>query len=274
MIKQSITRMTTALLAMGAMAGVFSGCDVPPATKDEAPSTVGGDDLAQQIEAAEKAGVAKPQRLKSDVTLKDGEDAVATAVTSAGNYVRKNGEWTRTDPETSFVWGGSCGGLNQPACTFTSYITDIKLVAGSTSGVACPVGYNKINVDLNRRAGGRWIFLCYLYGPASAAIDASSIKTTTRTAAHPEQYLIKGVNGSNGDMNQGAGGYYIYGTWAGTNTCRLTGVGVVTDSLGKVHPPLPFLSPKDPSYDVDLNDGAGGDFIYLAVLPETGCSWR
>jgi hypothetical protein len=259
------------LLAIGGTV-LFVACDVPPAT--DTPASTGTDpgQVVRQIEEAERTGSPKPSVNKSVVTSKEGESGVtATAETSLGRYVRKDGEWVAENPEYSAIFRGSC-----TSCTSTmdTWITDIKLVAGSTSGVACPLGYSKLDVDLNRRAGGKWIFLCYQYGPASSAIAAWTVKTTGRTAAHPEQYLIKGVNGSNGDMNQGAGGRYVYGTWGATGgTCRLKGLAVVTDSLGKVHPPLPFLSPFDPNYDVDLNDEAGGDFIYIGVLPEPGCSW-
>ncbi|HUP87975.1 MAG TPA: hypothetical protein VM100_01350, partial [Longimicrobiales bacterium] len=50
------------------------------------------------------------------------------------------------------------------------YITDITVVAGSSSSVACPAGYLKNPQDLNAGAGGDYIYQCVKYGQKDDAL--------------------------------------------------------------------------------------------------------
>jgi hypothetical protein len=44
-----------------------------------------------------------------------------------------------------------------------SPIAEVGVIAGSSSSIACPAGWNRIDQDLNQGAGGDWIYFCYRY---------------------------------------------------------------------------------------------------------------
>lgn len=66
--------------------------------------------------------------------------------------------------ETDMNWGA---GGSYLYCVYTSmgqtrrYIEDIVIITGSSSQIQPPLGYDKIDIDLNRNAKGEWIFMCY-----------------------------------------------------------------------------------------------------------------
>jgi hypothetical protein len=81
----------------------------------------------------------------------------------------------------------------------TKAIRDIKILEGGKSG------YTKINIDLNRNAGGKYIYLNY-----SRTIGSP---LTAISGYYGEKYSMPAgwsAPSSNMDLNKGAGGKYIY----------------------------------------------------------------
>jgi|GEM_PF-1586731 len=85
-------------------------------------------------------------------------------------------------------------------------IDDILFVTGKNA--PAPAGYTKIDVDLNKGAGGAYIYLCYRladYDGIKAIKDVTIIGGNN--ADIPPPYAFTKVNQ---DLNQGAGGDFIY----------------------------------------------------------------
>lgn len=84
-------------------------------------------------------------------------------------------------------------------------IVDLKVIFDKD---ATPPGFTKIDQDLNKGAGGKYVYLCY---KKAAYDDAKAIKSVTviggNSAEVPAPYGFTKVPG---DLNAGAGGQYVY----------------------------------------------------------------
>ena len=57
-----------------------------------------------------------------------------------------------------------------------SYVTDVYVISRSSqSQIIPPSGYTKIDVDLNKGAGGKYIYLCYKSGDKADAITGLQV---------------------------------------------------------------------------------------------------
>jgi hypothetical protein len=45
-------------------------------------------------------------------------------------------------------------------------ITDLCIITGKSKDIQAPVGYTKVEGDLNKGTGGNFVYLCYHRGPA------------------------------------------------------------------------------------------------------------
>lgn len=254
-----------ACVAMGAafwLAGCFDGGqDVAGAQPSGSPADQ-ETEMARKIIEAEKAGVARPTRPegfftpKAGVTEQEETNGVRSVMeTTEGTYRYTNGEWVLEKPlaktSTSSPWGA----------VETGSITGLGLVAGN-SGASCPSGWTRIAVDLNRRAGGKYIYLCVQsVGTHGLGLEAKDIVTFSSGKTYDGTFKLLG--GSNGDMNEGAAGAYVYGTYGGmAGLCSVSGIGVQTSYVPALSPPSGW---KWLLNGIDLNSGAGGDFIYLVL---------
>lgn len=85
-------------------------------------------------------------------------------------------------------------------------ITDIQFVTGENAKP--PLGYEIIRQDLNRGAGGEYIYLCYKledYDSERAIKDISFVK-----GDNPEIFPPYGYKKVPQDLNAGSGGLYIF----------------------------------------------------------------
>lgn len=170
-------------------------------------------------------------------------------------------------------------------------IYDLKVIKGSSSSIGTSdlPGYYKIPVDLNKGAGGKYIYLCFtresnkVQGSSDwvgtytmgrtvpvRAIDVISQTIGTTPKFHPSYKPGIEVKDALGfhipDLNDGAGGKYIYAyqqKGAEQDPYNpilpvVVEVGVIYGSSSAIEPPFPWIKvPKD------LNEGAGGDYIYF-----------
>lgn len=91
--------------------------------------------------------------------------------------------------------------LDNPDC-----ISDIQIIMGERTQP--PVGFTKLDVDLNRGSGGEYIYLCYKKSPF---IDAIAIKDLdVISGSNPDLQAPFGFNRLEQDLNKGSGGDYIY----------------------------------------------------------------
>jgi hypothetical protein len=147
-------------------------------------------------------------------------------------------------------------------------IVDVVVVAGNNAGIAAPQGYEKIPYDLNKGAGGDFIYACIRkepvnvikYGSIRPVTDLKVVMGDSASVGAPAGYEKVPV-----DLNRGAGGKYIY-------LCKCKGQPGVPDGglrdltvVGGSHPNIapPYGYRRIES---DLNKGAGGLFIYFCLI--------
>ncbi len=174
-------------------------------------------------------------------------------------------------------------------------IHDLKIAYNDDSKVALQnAGYTFINSDLNKGCGGAYIYfyfnrnaLTVLNGPEYSQNKPYSgpndilryFQTNTNGGRFGPVvpsfrffYMwtpigTTGANGYNGgytqpDLNGGAGGEYIYSYQSKDptliNSADITEVGVLSGNSDTIQPPAGWTK-----YGNDLNQGAGGDYIYF-----------
>ncbi|TGE20135.1 hypothetical protein [Hymenobacter elongatus] len=306
----STLRFGITALAMGALSSLFSCSkedtqEVAPKAAATTQQAVGASLTAQQLNW---------QKFTADVEAGRQADAFGQYV-SKTTQVASTGDVRITRPKRDFVLtagkggigaGGSSvgarypvieepcdgcggGGYTPPTYTFVSseniggspnnpdgYILDMKLIDNNWASWQFP-GYTMLNLDLNKGAGGRYIYFTFTREPYwvqfadGRPLRQFSIKTRSTNPANPSvpadhEPLWYAQNTTNSpyvgqlDLNEGAGGDYIY-----SYVSRHVGfgspvreVGVVASNSSTVQPPAGWER-----VGVDLNKGAGGDYIYL-----------
>lgn len=121
------------------------------------------------------------------------------------------------------------------------------------------LGY--INSDLNRKAGGKFIYLLYLLGNDQSKKITDVI---TNNASKTDAPAKAGYIHLPEDLNKGAGGKFIYIDYKRENNPALSGYqGFCTRNSSNYC--YDNWEPIKDKYGkiIDLNEGAGGDFIYL-----------
>ena len=147
--------------------------------------------------------------------------------------------------------------------TLTESITDLVVITSSaSSSMQAPPGFQKIPVDLNKdtNRGSDRIFLCVTRRPGRPITDLKVIQGDRASISPPSGYTKIPE-----DLNENAGGDYIF-------LCYKKGGGVpiadiVFQSTNDNDQDTPVLEGDRYIRDnVDLNDNAGGDYIYLYYL--------
>lgn len=131
-------------------------------------------------------------------------------------------------------------------------ITELAVIHGGSSTIPAPAGFTKIPLDLNKDAGGDFVYLCYRRGIGA---PITGLAVTVNNAAPPSSaYTRLGV-----DLNVGCGGDtdYLWLWFTRDPACTTIRDLHVQDNRGD--PPTGFTR-----IDVDLNQGAHGAFIYLS----------
>ena len=162
----------------------------------------------------------------------------------------------------------------------TDYVTDVMLIGAGKSintlkSKYQDEGWTLIDQDLNKGAGGAYVFLLYKKGTdKSQAITDFYIKVTD-SPDHPETmtynnrtyYLTPGggnddFNNGGRDLNRSAGGkfIYLYYTKDSFDDDRAALDIYVDDAKSGA-----LGQNGDNTTGFDLNSGAGGDYIYLHV---------
>jgi hypothetical protein len=200
------------------------------------------------------------------------------------------------------------GGGTAPSFTFVSseglgvgpfngnpsgHIIAIRVIMGSSAAIQPSQGHIKLNADLNKGAGGKYINITFTrnpvysyendghYGPVTYNIPLTNIKVESYTQmcytfkgyvcdTNPEgsyrhMYKFDGTNslygGTATDLNDGAGGKYIFGHVSRSAYYYgnpIKEVGVLSSALSSAQPPSGWT--KVPG---DLNENAGGDYVWF-----------
>ncbi|TGE21342.1 hypothetical protein E5K00_13715 [Hymenobacter aquaticus] len=278
---------------------------------------VGKDPLGQYVSKATQVadGPTRPQRLKLDAerrTLANMRAALAEAKAhgdEAGLPIDDVDPIEECGPTSLDCYGGSGGG-GTPAVTSTfvsseglsydgdatnnpnNYILDLEFAKSSYASVGAQSGYTKLNLDLNKGAGGKYIYMTFsrnrvedhgyentLEGNWGRRKDQSPVTklavygnggsgVTITVWRPPYTYYDVIWNPTNTfinsykqiDLNDGAGGQMIVG-YLSKNSYDggpIREVGVLAGNSSSIQPPAGWV--KEPG---DVNAGAGGDYIYL-----------
>ena len=154
-----------------------------------------------------------------------------------------------------------------------SYITDIAVASDKNQNVAkakCPPGYTLIDADLNKGAGGDFIYFCVKRGKRANAITniiceslTSGKSAATLNVTHVGKSATYTRNGA--DLNKGAGGRFIYLLYtksASYNPIRNITVYMNGETLpAEWNNTVRYVNTTEMA---DLNKSAGGRYIYVA----------
>jgi len=237
--------------------------------------------LSVSLGAATLAGC-----LGADESSGDEPPATVGRVSAQGNPGRL------PPPDNS---GGGGGPPPPPPAVFTSSvgfggtgnIRDLKFIKGDTPFEVPLDGYTVISADLNKGAGGTYIFLTFtrrqdkmqignlcnwennefvtgLFADDFNALDAVQMKGTCAGLGLPWTPIWEATGDpfwpwKHPDLNDGSGGRFIFAWQARVGTgAPLTEVGVLSGSSSTIQCPAGWTR-----VDQDLNQGAGGDYIYF-----------
>jgi hypothetical protein len=168
-------------------------------------------------------------------------------------------------------------------------IHDLKLIQGNGNTTSAQrvlnAGYIKLNADLNKGAGGDYIYLAFTRTPAyvlsgreyyqnqlySSPTDfVTSVETENGSFWGPPSasynffdVWLPNQNTYNFwvplDLNAGAGGNYIYSFQTKQpSSPPFQEIGILSGNSSSIQPPSNWHK-----HDADLNEGAGGNYIYL-----------
>lgn len=160
-------------------------------------------------------------------------------------------ENTKSDTVKDNTAAGVLEGVHQ-VLEAGKYIEDITVVSGG-KGIKTPEGYEKLDVDLNMKAGGNYIYL----GVKRGGDEANAITAVTVVEGKGAK-APAGFEKIDVDLNEKAGGKYLY-------LCKKRGGGKGLEDIQIVYGDNNRV-PAPEGYtrlDRDLNEGAGGKYMYL-----------
>ena len=180
------------------------------------------------------------------------------------------------------------GGADNP----NGYIWDLKIGHGSAQGdhYGIPNSYTVLYSDLNKGAGGDFIYIGFSRVPSDMSNNPEvrfnnpyAIGPVTRIGIVKKYYFTDnyptiaspdfsiwvdtgrpGAAFEQEDLNNNAGGWYIRSyqskQYGAITSGQAIEVGVLSSNIGTVQPPSGWTIASS-----DLNEGAGGDYIYFCV---------
>lgn len=151
-------------------------------------------------------------------------------------------------------------------------LVDVVIAAGGSASVEAD-GYEKIPYDLNKGAGGAYIYACIRkepvdvirYGDVRPVVDLAVVWGPSAGIAAPAGFEKIPV-----DLNQGCGGPFMLGPFM--FLCKRFGTPGVPDEglrdltvVGGSHPgvPAPYGYRR---IEADLNEGVHGEYIYFCMI--------
>ena len=169
------------------------------------------------------------------------------------------------------------------ADSYPSYITDVMVIGGDGSTVDSKwatyqsQGYKKVDFDLNSDAGGDYVYVLYKTGNRNSTdggyitdlvvstTDASSVTyngtTYTRVAHDGSDHFKKYGGNLNSSAKSGSTNMWLFYTKKNFTDKRAVNDIVVNTSSSKSG--YTTIGKNGGSDAYDLNEGAGGDYVYM-----------
>lgn len=134
-------------------------------------------------------------------------------------------------------------------------ITGVYVIYGKQNPV--PDGYIKIEKDLNKGAGGEYVYLCYT---TSAPFDPiTDIQVFAGHGNDADFSIQTGYTMIKKDLNKGAKGRYIYVCYSRDRSMTaVTGLDVVQGSSRYTYPGQGWIR-----INQDCSEGAEGNYTYI-----------
>ena len=132
-------------------------------------------------------------------------------------------------------------------------------------------GWSMINVDLNRDAGGKYIFLCYKNELDDQEV-VSDVTFILNSQATPAGYIKMQQ-----DLNEGCGGStpYIYMCYKKEYTSNpIRRVNVLIGENAQPEPGFYFAENYYSQVKQDLNQGASGNYIWMVYSYDLPNAWQ
>lgn len=145
-------------------------------------------------------------------------------------------------------------GKNEP-------ILSLLVTSSVSSTVTCPKYYEKIDFDLNKNSGGKYIYACVIRGNATARYGVPLSNLIATVGSTNSNICPTGFTRIMQDLNAGAGGDYVYFCSQRFGSEAITDITFVESSDS-----CPAGYAKSP---VDLNAGTGSTAIHMCL--ETDC---
>ena len=138
-------------------------------------------------------------------------------------------------------------------------LKDIKISCSDDADANLPVGYKRVEVDLNAGAGGKFIYLLKLIEdiPEEEAISEIFVLSIKGSSNFKTASSGPDITWIRQDLNEGAEGDYMYLGFR-KGGVPITEIDAVFGDERNVDIPAGWNK-----IDLDLNRGAGGKFIYL-----------
>jgi hypothetical protein len=128
------------------------------------------------------------------------------------------------------------------------YISELEVIINDAP---VPLEFERIPFDLNKGAGGEFIWLCYKRSDNQADAITALYSADNDQPSPPPGYRKIDV-----DLNMGAEGKFI---WLCYSKIPALGTPLIDILVAGSSAP----SPEYKILDYDLNNGAGGEFIYI-----------
>ena len=166
---------------------------------------------------------------------------------------------------------------------YPAYITDVMVIGGDASTVDSKwatyqsQGYKKVDFDLNSDAGGDYVYVLYKTGSRNSTdggyitdlvvstTDASSVTyngtTYTRVAHDGSDHFKKYGGNLNSSAKSGSTNMWLFYTKKNFSDKRAVNDIVVNTSSSKSG--YTTIGKNGGSDAYDLNEGAGGDYVYM-----------
>ncbi len=100
------------------------------------------------------------------------------------------------------------GPITNLTLTYASKAQSWKSKSFTVNGITAT--YNRIDIDLNKGSGGKYIYLCYTTDRKFKPLTGIDVVFGGSTIASYWEILTWEGNGTNADVNKGSGGKYIY----------------------------------------------------------------
>lgn len=152
------------------------------------------------------------------------------------------------------------------------FVTDICITSKTSRAAAIsaiPSSYLVVDKDLNKGAGGKYIYLGFnlLNGSVTPITNLVLVKSTSRLTWSTQYMTINGIRAQytriNVDLNEGAKGQFVYLCYTRSTAYKsLSGIDVAFDSE-TLKDPWQIVTWNSSTEDADANLGTKGKPIYI-----------